>query len=271
MSEQATAITKRPKGRSPAYPAINIETAIQRARQLYDSVRQHKVPVSTIVNYWHYKSLNGPASQTLAALVKYGLVDDEGTGPARKAGVSSRGHIILAHPDEAARKAAIREAAVRPGINRELWEQYGNDLPPDEALHWELTQTRGFTETGAKEFIPVYRATIAFAQLASRVPEDTGESDNGDDGERNDDSAEGHNTSQQERRRNRESQRAARPETAMSFPIPLVGGGVVVVEGEFPLAERDWDQFIAVLNAMKPGLVTVSPEKTPEQPGDLSL
>jgi len=40
-----------------------------------------------------------------------------------------------------------------------------------------------------------------------------------------------------------------------TFPIPLVGGATVVVQGEFPITEQDWLQFLAVLHAMKPGLV----------------
>jgi hypothetical protein len=36
---------------------------------------------------------------------------------------------------------------------------------------------------------------------------------------------------------------------------------VIIVEGEFPITERDWDQFLAVLTAMKPGLVADSPEE----------
>jgi hypothetical protein len=280
VSEQATAATKRPKGRSPAYPAINLEIAIRRTRQLYDRARQHPTPVSTIVNYWQYKSLNGPAAQTLAALVKYGLVDYEGTGTARKAKVSSLGHVILAHPDEAEREAAIRRAALQPAIHREMWEKYGEDLPPDETLYWELTQTRSFTETGAKEFIPVYRATVAFAQLASLSPAELpGFSDQAVD------RSDGNYAEAQPEHTLRPSGATlsgtgsmfigvqghqGHAETTRSFPIPLVGGGVVVVEGEFPLTERDWSQFIAVLNAMKPGLVAGSPNEDPDQLDDLA-
>lgn len=260
MSEQATAATKMPKGRSPAYPAINLEIAIQRARQLYDRARQHPIPVDTIVNYWHYKSLNGPAAQALAALVKYGLVDDEGAGKARKARVSSLGQAILAHPDEAGRKAAIRQAALRPAIHREMWEQYGEDLPPDETLRWELTQTRGFTETGAKEFLPVYRATIAFAQLASHAPEHALEADKAEL-ERDYRKDEQDNQPQHGSIQPLGDPRQPPPVTK-SYPIPLIGGGAVTVEGKFPITEQDWDQFMAVLTAMRPGLVKVTSDVT---------
>src|ERR1700733_4242727 len=108
------ASTKRAKGRSPLYPSINLETAIQRVRQLYEKERQHPTAVGTIVAHWRYKSLNGPAAQTLAALKKYGLLEDEGSGENRKARISALADVIVAHPDEGMRMAAIREAALKP-------------------------------------------------------------------------------------------------------------------------------------------------------------
>ena len=40
MSDEA-AKNKRPKGRSPSYPAIDLEEAIEKARQLYTAEGQH--------------------------------------------------------------------------------------------------------------------------------------------------------------------------------------------------------------------------------------
>ncbi len=251
MTEETSTTAKRPKGRSPLYPSINLETAIQRVRQLYEKERQHPTPVATIARHWSYKSLNGPAAQALAALKKYGLIEDEGTGEQRKARISALADVILAHPDEAMRKAAIQEAALKPAMHRELWEKYQQDLPSDSNLRWELTHNRGFTETGASEFIPVYRATIAFAQLATHVPDssdDLGEQDI----ERQD--GDGHVDNGPDDRKSKNQAPPSTPPTR-SYAIPLIEDGAVMVEGEFPITERDWGQFIAVLTAMKPGLV----------------
>ena len=48
----------------------------------------------------------------------------------------------------------------------------------------------------------------------------------------------------------------------LTIPVPIIGGSPVMVEGEFPISEAAWSQFIAVLEAMKPGLVK------PEDQGD---
>lgn len=255
MSEQATVGAKKPKGRSPLYPAINLETAIQRARQIYEKERRHATPVTTIVAHWKYSSLNGPAAQALAALKKYGLMEDEGAGQDRKAKLSALAEVILVHPDEDSRKDAVQEAALMPTLHRELWERYHLELPSDSNLHWELTHDRGFTETGATEFIRVYRATIAFAQLGSRVAESTPADD--EDVERYDGDIDGDSPPDHHAKERRREVRGA----TRSYPIPLIGGGVVVVEGAFPITEQDWTQFMAVLAAMKPGLVAVSPDE----------
>jgi hypothetical protein len=258
MSEQPRTPAKKPKGRSPAYPAISLETAIQRARQLYEKERRHPTRVVDIASHWDYKSLNGPAAQSIAALKKYGLLADEGTGEDRKAQLSDLADTILLHPDEATRRVAIQDAALRPAIHRELWEKYHEDLPSDRTLLWDLTRDRGFTETGASEFIREYRATIAFAQLGTYAPSQTPASE--DETLEDDDMGDSDTSPPAQGPPSKQPRRQPTAETTQSYSIPLISGGVVVVEGEFPLSERDWDQFIAVLNAMKPGLVETPAE-----------
>lgn len=253
---------RRPKGRSPSYPAINLEVAVQRARELYERDRQHAVPVVTAVKRWGYKSLNGPAAQALAALKKFGLAEDEGTGDARRVRVADLAVEILANPDPGARRAAIQEAALRPAIHREMWAEFGPDLPSDEALRWELTRERSFTETGAAEFIRSYKATVAFAHLAAgRVEpvqvavQDTVQGSIQDvvQDEANDDKPSHMDSFPATFAPSKPMQTSA---SSRAFPIPLIGGGIVTVEGDFPLSEQDWSHFITVLNAMKPGLVS---------------
>jgi hypothetical protein len=255
---------RKPKGRSPAYPAINLETAIQRARQLYDKERHHPTPVATIASHWGYASLNGAALGAIAALKKFGLLDEEGSSEDRKARLSRLADDILSNPDETRRTEAIKEAALRPAIYREMWDTYHLDLPSDQTLRWELTRDRGFTERGATEFIRAYKATITFAQLEdpSRAAEPAATPDTQRVEDHRD---EGTGDSQPERPTDR--QRHPAGEKARSYAIPLIDNGAVVVEGQFPITERDWEQFMGVLNAMKRGLVAASPDEGSEAKG----
>ena len=148
----------------------------------------------------------------------------------RTAKLSDQAVIILQHPDPAARKVAIQEAALHPAIHRELWEKYHEDLPPDDNLRWELTRNLRFTETGANEFIPVYRATIAFAQLgdANRTSEPAPTLDT----QEVEDDRDGNGDTQPETPSTK--QRRPPGETAKSYTIPLIDNGAVVVRGSIP-------------------------------------
>ncbi len=253
MSEQTNGqAARRPKGRSPSYPAVHLESAIQRTRTLYDKERQHPTPVDTIVKHWGYKSANGPASLTLAALKKFGLVEDQGTGAARRAQVSDLAIDILVNPDQARRLAAIREAALLPVIHRDLWEKYGARLPSDDNLRWELTRSRGFTDTGANEFIPEYRATVSFAQLGSSgtvQPQDQV------DGGATSDQVQAGSFPPEEKSPSTPGQKVGGVTgTQTSIPFLIKDGAPVVLAGEFPITETAWEQVMTVLAAMKPML-----------------
>jgi hypothetical protein len=235
-------------GRSPGFPAINLETAIRRARQLYDREREYPTPVEKIVQHWGYKGMTGPASLSLAALKKFGLMADEGKGTERRGHLTHLAVEIIANPEPQARSVAIKQAALMPSAHRELWERYGRSLPSDANLRWELVRQRGFTEGGAEDFIREYKQTIAFAQIEA---DDlvSGVTDGDDDDAhamQDEDPVPSMSPRQTELRNSSATSR---------YPIPIFNGKAVVVEGDFPLSEEDWRQFIAVLGAMKPALV----------------
>ena len=167
---------KRKKGRSPSYPGISLETAIQRAEKVYEIEGKHPAHVDTLLRHWDYAPNSGPGLTTISALGKFGLIENEGTGSSRKARLSPLALRIVQDKRENSveRDAAIREAALMPPIHRELWEKFGGRLPSVENLRFELVHDRHFTETGAGEFIQSFQSTIEFAKLAegASVPDE---------------------------------------------------------------------------------------------------
>jgi hypothetical protein len=251
-TEPHTAAARRSLRRSPSYPAVNLETAVRRARELYAHERQHLTSVDTIAGHWKYKSLNGPAHLTLAALKKYGLIVDDGKGTTRRAGLTDLAVNVLENPDVGARDEALRRAALNPSIHRELWETYGNSPPSDANLKWILTRERGFTDTGAAEFIRVYKETVAYAKLDStKAVSSAGPAEEALDREDSDESGPPSDASTHQ---SRSKPRASTPGMT-PYSIPIFNGRSVIVEGNFPLSEEDWAQFMTVLSAMKPALV----------------
>lgn len=268
MSDTASTSRRRQSGRSPSYPAISLDRAVERARSLYKLEKRFAVPVETIMHHWGYSSQNGPGGLSLAAMKKFGLISDEGAKDDRRARLTDLAVRILEHPNETERSAAIEEAALTPPINREMWEEYGSDLPSDRTLVWTLQNEKGFTESGAREFARVYRDTISFAGLVALRHSDAPDSEGP---LLNIDSADVPSTSSHEPSRARQGQvhpfieqlvsssgqditRLAEA-NLRSIPIPLPGGGAITLQGAFPIQDDHWTYLLAVLNAMKPGLV----------------
>lgn len=260
MTETASASTptkRRQSGRSPSYPAISLDRAVERAKQLYKFEKQFPTPVDSVVKHWGLTTLNGPAGLALAAMKKYGLLTDEGVKEDRRVKLTDLAVQILEHPSTEARREGIREAALNPSIHRETWAEFGADLPSDANLMWTLTKDRNFTETGAKEFVREYRETIAFAGLSEMASPDSATVDpfDGEDGTEEEEEPEGGDIEDLGRSvdkkpgQRRQTQRDGR--SAINIPLP--NGEFVVVEGKLPLSEQEWEYFLAVLEVMKPG------------------
>lgn len=251
----------RRQGRSPSYPSIDLERAIGRARELWERDKQFSTPVLAAVKLWGYKGLTGPSGMTVAALKKFGLIEDEGSKSDRKIRVTDLAVTILNHPESKVREAAIREAALNPGIHALMWGEYGSSLPSDDNLMWMLTREMGFTETGAREFLREYRQTVRFAGLADGVdtggastsaqvpvsqglePTVTGEIQSPTSGRFTVDATAGaaeHRVTANGRR----------------YPIRLPDGQDIVLEGSFPLSEEAWSYFYSLLGHMKPAFTS---------------
>ena len=243
---------KVPKGRSPSFPGISLKTAVERAQAIWDRYKQFPQPVKTYTDAWNYKSpKTGPASVTFAAMRKYGLVSVAGNGDDRTASLTDLAVDILMKPDHL---AELQHAALLPPIHKETWERFGTDVPTADALRYEFVRQRGFTDTGLNDFLREYRETITYAQLSSSVTFDGEDSDDepeDDDGTYDEDHRNQDGNNRRRRRRNPPG------DNVLSYAVPVALGADVTIEGQFPLTEDEWTQFMAVLTAMKPALVAL--------------
>jgi hypothetical protein len=260
--------THKPRrDRSPSYPGLPLEQAIDKARVLYEKERKNSVPVQTVLlKHWGYKSVTtGAATVALAAVKKFGLIVDEGSGASRRVRLTDLALKILLNPDDQARRAAVVEAAMTPPIHAELWKTYSGDLPSDDSLHYELVVNRNFTETGAKEFIAQFRATTSYAGIDSADMFLLGnESNRSEDADDDDGDAYHANRLRTDLGRVfKDPEYKPKDPAVTSIPVLLPGAQSVTIEGRFPISEAAWTQLLAVLNAMKPGLV-----REPDEPDE---
>jgi len=180
---QTIAAAKKPRqGRSPAFPFIPLQRALERAetfRVAEGGRPRHFAPLTAVAKAWGMGAKTGPGIQTVAALGHFGLFEFQGSGEQRSARLTNLALRILLdkQPISAERDELVRQAALKPRIHAELWQRWQNALPSDATLETYLVRDRGFSESGARDLIAEYKATIAFAELgqpANIPPEQPG-------------------------------------------------------------------------------------------------
>ncbi len=167
MSEQ----TKTGRLRSPPYPTLPIQRAIERAEQLYRQERDHAVPVSSAARAWGVSPTSSSPIAIAGALRQYGLIEYEGDGNSKKLRVTHEALRILLDkiPTSPAKLEALRRAFLKPKIFLELWEKWKADLPSDQTmqnylvLERRLADQAPYSEQAAAELLANYRASMAFA------------------------------------------------------------------------------------------------------------
>jgi hypothetical protein len=241
MSDPSAA--RRPKpGRSPSYPAIPIGTAIKRARELYDREGKHPAPIAAVVGHWGYSPSSSGGKLTVAALKKFGLIDDDGSGDERSVSLTPLGLDIVLNPDP---RPAIQQAALLPKAHRELWDEYGPRLPSDATLIYKLVR-EGFTQNGAVDFLLEYKTTLAFSGLDKSSSLAASQEDEGRPG------------GEVAPPPSVDHQPPLPPPpggTMTTIPILLPGAPAVQLTGQFPITPAAWDHMMKVLEVMKSGMV----------------
>jgi hypothetical protein len=182
----AAVAAKKKRHRSPAYPAINLEEAIARARTVWDEERKNAAPLESLMAHWGYKSKSSSGLLAAAALKKFGLLMDVPGGKVRQLRLTDLAFKILLdeREDSLERVLAIKTAALRPGIHRDLWGKWRRQLPSDNTIRTYLRMELDFSEQAADQFLAEYRHTISFANLTDddTIPND-GQNDDDEDGD----------------------------------------------------------------------------------------
>jgi hypothetical protein len=153
--------------KSPSYPFLDLVQAIEKAQVVYTHAQRKPVPVSTVIGYWKYGAKSSGGRLALAALRKFGLLESVGnmkSGEVKLTDLAAR--ILLdSRPESPERDAAIKEAALTPGLYRELWDHWNGFVPGDDTVCTYLMLNKHFKPEAAKEFLADFKATILFAKL----------------------------------------------------------------------------------------------------------
>ena len=235
--------------RSPNYPDMGLDEAISRIEQFWTLYKQAPVPIEVAAKGLGYKGLNGRSQQKISAVRKYGLIERSGEDY-RLSDISIK---IIIPVEEGEREEAIAEAARKIKIFQEISERYGD--APDEAIRPYLLRS-GFSETGAKGVINAYRGTLrALGNAPIRYNGDT-ESDISEEPEPDMPQSPPTATISPD------AQPAA-PSGQRAVPLPISSAEWPMLHVPYPMSNQAWDEMIAVLTALKGGIVG-QPAKTTE-------
>jgi len=262
MTEQNSKVTTK-KGRSPAYPGIDLKRALELARIVYKAERQHPVASETVAQHWKLKQASSQFLTSISALKKFGLLDALPQRSAHSGQVKisdlARDIIVDEREDSSDRELAIKRAAMKPEIHADLWRKYNGELPSDANLRFYLIRDLKFTEAGTADFIAQFKRTIAFAGISQsdgvsatdgdRLAPEAGPERMTESPES---SAFGHGAFQQKHSQKQGQMR--------EVPIVIQGSAWPILKLPVPMSRASWDKMMKLLDAMKDGLIEAESE-----------
>jgi hypothetical protein len=179
---------KSARVRSPAYPAFDLKTAIEKTRTIYQHEKRSPAPVAVVTKHCGLDIKSSGGLRLIAALKQFGLVVESDGGEDRKVKLSDLAlDILLAENDSFPQRiSAIKAAALRPKIHKNLWDNYKGELPSDASMKAYLIREMEFNDASVDKFIKEFRSTLAFARLGGSdilPPADEPEARDNDDEE----------------------------------------------------------------------------------------
>ena len=158
---------KRRAGRSPAYPYIPVQKALEQAKALHAQEGEYAAPLASAVAAWGYSPKSSGGRQTLATMKYYGLIDITGEGDGRKIKVSdiARRIFLDQREDDTEKRQLIRRVALTPAAHQSLYNEYPNGLASPGSVEHFLIFDQGYNKDAAKELMEEFKQTASFSGL----------------------------------------------------------------------------------------------------------
>ncbi|MER9351205.1 hypothetical protein [Mesorhizobium sp. M7A.F.Ca.US.010.02.1.1] len=167
MSAETKSAQKRRVGRSPSYPAISVQKAVEKTKALYEREGEYAAPIESAATAWGYSSKSSGGRQILATLGYYGLIEVQGEGDTRKVKVSEIARRILLdqREDDTEKKVLVRRVALNPTAHKAIFEKYPTGLASDGSLIHFLVFDLHFNRDAANELLAEFKETAQYIGL----------------------------------------------------------------------------------------------------------
>jgi hypothetical protein len=143
------------KTRSPNYPSLDLEAALEAVRPVFKAENRNKFSRLVLAQHLGYSSLNGRALGKIGAVRAYGLI--EGSGDDLR--LSDDAITTLMAPETShERQQALERSALKPSLFQELSQEF-QGLPSENNLRYWLVK-RHFTVEAAAKAAETYLSTF---------------------------------------------------------------------------------------------------------------
>jgi len=252
----------KPRTRSPGYPSISLKTAIDKARVIYTHEKRNPAHMEALAADWEINPKSSSFMLAVAALKKYGLLEEVDGGKERRLKLTQAALNILLNDQEDSpeRIALLKQCALAPKIHAQLWKLYDGDLPSDSNLKRHLILEMQFNDAAVDAFIKDLRDTIAFAKLSSSDKITTVATDEVE--EPNETETRLTSDTPITRSASHISNTPASTAVLREFTFPL-SAGMAALKIPFPIADDDFDFFVETLKLWRKKLVKPPAPKRP--------
>lgn len=158
---------KRQPGRSPAYPSVPLDTALEKAQAQYEAEGKYPAPLSLAFKAWGYSAKSSGGRDVRASLRYFGLITVEGDGDQAMVRLTEDALRVLTdkREDQSEKRALIKRLALNPTAHKKLWSKYPEGIVSDASAAHYLQWTEGFNDNAADALVAEYKQTAAFAGL----------------------------------------------------------------------------------------------------------
>lgn len=155
------------KGRSPAYPAISLKAALDKAKLLDDAVGKYAAPMPVAFKAWGFSEKSSGGREVRASLRYFGLIEIEGDGDAGKVKLTNDAQRVLHdnREDQTEKRSIIRRLALNPIVHKKIFEAYPDGIKSEETVKHFLSFEEKYNRSVVGEIVAEFKETAAFAGL----------------------------------------------------------------------------------------------------------